>query len=247
MLVGRGVTPYQTKGGATAFSIANSFLLDGLNKYFVIPSIDLASYLQGSVDFTLLFCYKRSSTGSLQALCGSAGGKFIVWHSLANTIEVYFNNGTQTAVKGTAVLNSTTGFYTLAVTYKNSNPIGSRGGIYVDSVLGVASDNVQDNTSLSTGTFKIGTRSGGVNFFNGYLAQPFSLINRALTQSEINNWHNGGKPKNPQTLFGADCKAFYNPDTSGGTAQFVMTDSINSTSATSVNLVNTDKTTITPY
>ena len=104
---------------------------------------------------------------------------------------------------------------------------------------------ISNTIQASNDTWKIGVQ-GTSNYYNGYI-QSLSVVNTVLSLDDHINYYNNGKPKNPQMLFGANCKYFFNPDNSNDTAQFAVTDRINSITATSINMENADLTTVTPY
>ena len=77
--------------------------------------------------------------------------------------------------------------------------------------------------------------------------QLLSLLDIHSTPTQITDFYNSGKPLNPKKEYGVNSKLFLNPDNSGSTAQFTITDAINSVNFTSFNSEDSDKVTETMY
>jgi len=232
---------------STPFSIASSFLLDGVNEGFYTTDIPkFEALLSGDVEFSMTFSFRRGSLGTDQALFGDNSSRFMIRIiGLTNRLQVDFDDGTtQGKSVGSTAIISTTEWQTAVITFNYANPLGSRTGIYLNGVDETPVD--LTTKSMMTGSnVYIGLRSG-VNYWNGNMGQV-SIIDRVLTPSEISNWHNSGKPKDPQALFGNDTKYFFNPDNSGSTAEFTVLDSFNDITMISFNLEDQDKTNQNPY
>jgi hypothetical protein len=250
MFLGQGITHYKNRGDGVvggAFSIANSFLLDGINEYFTIPQADLIGTLSGSnKTITYGFTVQRFGGLGTQQMIFNVNNlsSFYIMFNSANIITLIQQDSGAKTLNSTTV--TTTGvWYNVLITYDPTQALGSRGKIYINNVDTTNTDTLTTTIDAPTDDYRIGIR-GTVNDLIAYVNQVF-VLDVIPTSNQRTSFYNAGKPKNPQTFFGANCKAFYNPDTSGATAQFVMTDSVNSTSATSVNLEDADKTTVTPY
>ena len=239
------------RGGTAAFSIAKSFYLDGVNEYFTIPNADLSSVLQGVVQASFNFTFKFTNDDNF-TLWGNGNinrGIFIGYAQSSNFIQMYYYNEfsqakyirfPSSAFTVNAWNNAT---FTIDTTTVSNNKLFVNGAeISPDTSTLISSQEV-----LTTADdFSIGLSIAGFGNYDGYINQ-ISVIDRVISLSEHQSWHNNGKPKNPQSLFGSNCKYFFNPDNSGDTAQFTVTDSVNSIKATSVNMEDADKTTETPY
>ena len=243
------------RGGSAGFSIAKSFYLDGVDEYFNADDV----YTNNSTD----------TVGTLSVVVKSVD----ILPSAVSFIVTFARSTTD--LSSTGISQKTTG--EVQITYVNSssvkwvvvtdNPIdltswtkidlvqdGVLPIIYINGVAVAQTTTVSTNTTLWLNdvvldNFRIGQqdRTGGTTYdFNGYVSQV-SYLNTNISAAQILDLYNNGKPKNPQSLFGANCKYFFNPDNSGDTAQFTVTDSTNSITATSVNMEDADKTTETPY
>jgi hypothetical protein len=125
--------------------------------------------------------------------------------------------------------------------YDKTQNEGNRGKFFVNGVdVGTDSDDLTNVEDTKTNLYEVARGLDGL--FNSA-----SVINRVITLAEHQDYYNNGEPKDPQALFGSDCKLFLNPDNSGNTAPFTITDSINGFSATSINMQDIDKTTNNPY
>jgi len=235
------------------FSIANSFLLDGVDEKFNLGTqANWTNYVAGQKQFSVFFMIKRVNTGgalvtSLAGQYGSSGSRafrFTIFNDMIN-MGVFDSTNSGGFMNGSTVLNSTSLWYGITYTYDYSQALGSRGKIYLNSVEEtLASETLKSDIKIQTLGVELGKSE--TNYGNIYISSG-GLVNRVATQTEITNWYNNGKPKNLIDVFGTDCKDSINPDTSGNTAQFTMNDGTNPATWTSVNLEDIDKTTITPY
>jgi hypothetical protein len=247
----RYINPISGNRGGSAFSIAKSFYLDGVDEYFTIPNADLSSVLQGVVQASFNFTFKFTNDDNF-TLWGNGNinrGIFIGYAQSSNFIQMYYYNEfsqakyirfPSSAFTVNAWNNAT---FTIDTTTVSNNKLFVNGAeISPDTSTLISSQEV-----LTTADdFSIGLSIAGFGNYDGYINQ-ISVIDRVISLSEHQSWYNNGKPKDPQALFGANCKYFFNPDNSGDTAQFSVVDSVNSITATSVNMVDADKTPITPY
>lgn len=232
------------------FSIANSFYGDGVNNYFSIPYADLGSYLNGSnLKFSISFFVKRDSVASEHSLLTNWGGvpqsfmtRFLATDQIDCTNRLSSANGNLRTV---GTFTDTNTWYGITITFDYSQTVGNRGKIFVNGVDEAVLDTLKNGTDISTLSFYLMSRQFS-NYFEGSLLQVF-LTDDVMSLSEHQNWYNNGKPKDGQALFGSRTKWSFNPDNSGSTAQFSVLDSVNSITATSANMVDADKTTVTPY
>lgn len=234
------------RGGSSAFSIAKSFYLDGVDEAFVVDANDINSYISGTnKQFSLSFVLKRTEINSFNHFFGEdISNGIIVRFNSTNDISLLIYNVGYTSMVTTSTFADTTDFYFINIVYDGVTPSNSK--IYVNAVDEVLTSNTLGSVIQNgTSNYLIGGRNAA-DYFNGYY-NSFSVIDRLLTPTEVTDYYNNGKPKNPQALFGANCKYFFNADNSGDTAQFTVTDSVNSINATSVNMEDADKTTVTPY
>jgi len=234
------------RGGSAAFSIAKSFYLDGVNEAFVVDANDINSYISGTnKQFTLNFCLKRTEINAFNHFFGEdiGNGMFIRFNS-TNELSFFIYNGGYTSMITTSTFADTSDFYLINIVYDGVTPSNSK--IYVNGVdEALSSNNLGSVIQNGTSNYLIGGRLSA-DYFNGYYSS-FSVIDRLLTPTEITSYYNNGKPKDAQALFGANCKFFFNPDNSGDTSQFTVSDSVNNIDAISVNMTDADKTPITPY
>lgn len=232
------------------FSIENSFYLDGVNQDFLIANADINPLVSGNTTYTLFGAFKRvDDTAFRMDLFGNGSGTNLNCNIrvLSNTtIYLYVTQlgvSRWAAVTGLPDMNNR--WVIFAITFSSSDP--SKCKFYVDGVdAGGGSINLSiDDVDTKAGNYTIGQLGNGAAYFRGNISM-LGIVPSIISLEQYQYWYNGGKPKNPQTVFGETTR-FYNPDTSGDTAQFTMTDSLNSTSATSRNLVDSYKTPITPY
>jgi hypothetical protein len=230
-----------------AFSIDHSFLLDGVNEYFTIPKAQLDSVITGSNKiFTHSFTFYKTDDLQLNTLFGSDNALFYRIDT-ANKLTINFHNGTVSKTVTWSDVFATATWYTIDVVYDYSLTLGNRTEMYINGVLATKlTDNADTIIGSPTTYFYIGRYSSTSFMFTGSINQ-IGLTDTALNQTQITEKYNSGKPLNPQTLYEANNKWFFNPDNGGTTAQFPVVDSINSVTATSVNLEDSDLTTTTPY
>jgi hypothetical protein len=240
-----------------AFSIANSFVLDGVDEYFNIDSMisPLASTTKGTWLISLFITDATpSGNGSIIAFDDTSTKEdimvFINTLGIINIIVRVANVGQWTLATTSAVFTDNT-WHTLALVQDGVSPVVCIDGVAVPQ--GFTLDTNKSswfNNSSGLDNGRIGCRNfnnAGNSLFSNIIINQVSFLDTDLSASQTLAWHNNNKPKNPQSLFGTSVKGFFNPDNSGSTAQFTITDSINSVTATSVNLEDVDKTTATPY
>jgi len=233
------------RGGSSAFSIAKSFYFDGVNEYFTIPQADLSSYLSGSGKSFTINLLVKPFLGSVDYLFANNDFSFALRVDASNRLQLIGRDGAFNYALSTDTLTNGV-WQLLTLTYNSSLTLGNRAEMYVNgTILTKSIDTLGVNIDSPTLDYQIGAKNS-TEVFYGYI-NSFSVLDIPLSQSQITQLYNNGKPKNPQDLFGADCKYFFNPDNSGDTAQFSVVDSVNSITATSVNMEDADKTTETPY
>lgn len=240
-----------SNGVVIDFYIGNSFLFDGVNERFTIPQANLQSTITDSGGtWSISVMVKRSSIGTNQCLFGKNGNS--VYFRFDATNQIRFGVVTPTPVTTTSLI--TTNDFTdlnkwlfITFTMNQNLAAGSCGQIYVNGVLQTYSNNnIGNSIQPQTAVWTVGSQTSFVQYFNGYI-QSLSVQDKVLSLAEHQDYYNNGKPKNPQDLFGANNKYFFNADNSGNTAQFSVVDSINTITATSLNMEDADKTTETPY
>lgn len=243
------ISPTARFGLGGAFNIANSFYLDGVNEYFTIPNASLINTIAGTnKQFTLNFVFKRQNIGVLQHLIANytSGTDFSIYVAISTVNKLQF-----TIYDGVLARNLITNetitnqqiWYHVTIKYDGVTPSNSK--IIINGVDSTYSSNTLTSTIFNSSTiFKIGN---ALTYYMNVYFQSMYLVDRIVTDEENTNHYNNGKPKNPQSLFGTNCKFFFNSDNSGDTAQFSVVDSVNSITATSVNMEDADKTPLTPY
>ena len=232
--------------GGSIFSITNSFSFDGVDEYMTIPNADLSSYLQGAgKKFTFNFSIYPFAIGDTDYLFANNDFSFAIRVDTNGKVQIIGRDGAFNYALSTDFLNGNIWQF-VTISYDSSLTLGNRAEIYINGILsGKSVDTMESTIDTSVVDYQIGAKDG-VSSFNGSINQ-ISVLDKVLNQTEVLDWYNNGKPKNPQTLFGTDCKFFFNPDNSGASAPFTVTDSINNINATSVNMEDADKTTVTPY
>lgn len=231
------------------FSINHSFLTDGVNESF--NSIDYTKinpYIEGSgKSFTFLLSLRRQgSTAAYTIPFGNYNGSnFTALIEFGSSkVALILQDTINKQIQTSNVYGSTTNWYHFAFIVNGITPANS--DLLVNNVSDVGVNTLTGNVSTRNTNYQFGA-SGNSDFYsNNYLSQ-ISLINKAISGAEATSWYNDGKPKNPQTLFGSNCKMFLSADNSGDNAQFTMTDSANGITTTSANMEDADKTTVTPY
>jgi len=237
------INPYRS-----SFKINSSFLFDGVNESFSIPNAALLSLLSGSTCKFSISAMVYLNAAGVNTIIGnwiSPNQSFTIY--IHTDGRLFFTQRSSATTKNCTSVETlaTSAWHFITVNFDYSKSLGLRGEIFANGVQFTTSDNLGAVVDTPTTYYKIGTYNNS-NFLNGNLVL-ISINNLPMTLSEHINFYNNGKPKNPQILFGANCKYFFNPDNSGSTAQFTVTDSVNSITATSVNLEDSDKTTTTPY
>ena len=235
-----------------SFSIANSFLLDGVDESFTaIAHAKINPYVTGTnKQFTVLFSFKRNSgLGVLKIPFGNYNGtawSMIIEIETNNSISLYQRDVVTTKQLGSSAssVGSAGVWYNVAFVIDGVTPSNSK--ILVNDVDVTGTNTLSSNATILANDFAMG-QAGNNTLYTAINVLQKGLIDRVLTPTETTNWYNLGKPKSPELLFGTDCKMFLNPDNSGATAPFTITDSVNSVTATSVNMETADKTTDTPY
>jgi len=237
-------------------TIEKSFYVDGVNKYFNADSLvanistDTVGTMSAMVKlndlsfstFQVIFSfgdtdansfvelYLDNTTGKLNAQCNLSGAKW----TLKTTTTPFVNND----------------WYFIQIVQDGVSPILYVNGVAVSQSFTVSTDKTQWLNGISVDNCRIGNLNhnslGEGFFFKGYISQV-SYINQNLSAQDIAYIYNSGDVRNVQTLLGNKCKFLFNADNSGDTAQFTVADSINGINAVSVNMVDADKTPITPY
>jgi len=228
------------------FSIAKSFYFDGVSKY--MQTNNTVSCLD-SQNFSMEFYVKRPRLNKEVVLFNRNNVYRLRIDTSDNLLFYAFNssgvskNSFSTDPSLKTALNTTDWLHIVATYQYDRTP--KKMFFYVNGVEYISSVESLDGTLRAETAF--------INFFKYSSVSYESYLNRAsfyditLTSSQVTDLYNNGKPKDPQALFGANCKFFFNPDNSGDTAQFTVTDSTNSIDATSVNMSSEDKTPLTPY
>jgi hypothetical protein len=217
-----------------------SFEFDGVNEYFTIPKAQIESVISGSnKTFTQSFTFYKTDDLQLNSIFGDDVGLFYRIDT-ANKLTINLYNGAVSKTVTWSNVFATATWYTIDVVYDYSLTLGNRVEMYINGVLATKlTDNADTIIGSPTTSFYIGRYSSTSFMFTGYINQT-SLTDTALTSLQITEKYNNGNPLNPQTLYGANNKWFFNPDDSGATAQFSVLDSVNSITATSVNLEDAD-------
>jgi len=244
------------RGGSAAFSIAKSFYLDGVDEEFSLGNeASLNSFMVGTnLQFTILFAVKRSELARLQGIFSkddvSLNRSFWMRFQTTNAFEFICNDTFSNKTDKWAGFTNTTDFYIGALVYDYTDAgvitkLYCNGSLVTKTSQALINGNINSTSSdyIIAGDDIVG---GSTFNYNGYINQ-IATLNIPITEAQYLSWYNNGKPKDAQALFGSNCKYFFNPDNSGDTAQFTVTDSVNSITATSVNMEDADKTTITPY
>lgn len=247
------ISPLSKKGGEQ-FSIEHSFLLDGVNECFeaddVIPivsglSVGTVGIMVNPLDVSTVstvfnfgenttmdwFQIRVVSSGKIDVQCAEA----FTNRWVLRTDDIVLSNGVWTKID---------------VVHDGVSPVIYVDGVAVDFTFTFSADvtawfadlTLIDNCRLGCAK----TRPATTSFFNGNLSLS-SVLSIPLSAAQIASDYNGGKPVNRQQKYGSNCKMLFNPDNSGSTAQFIVSDTINSIDATSLNLEDPDKTTLTPY
>lgn len=237
----------QNVSGVAAFSIANSFLLDGVNENFTVPLAALNSTLTGtSKKWTINVGFRPQTLGATDYVFSDDGFKVTLRTDTNSKLQMIVKTDDlfKSAVSTTAMNVANWSFYTIVYDY--SLTLGNRLKIYLNGVDDTASDNTTDGPiTAATGDWEVCSKASAA-YFNCYF-QQISVLDIALSSAQALSLYNSGSPLSAQTEHGANCKWLFNADNSGATAQFTVADATNSIDATSVNLEDADKTTETPY
>ena len=239
------------RGGSAAFSIAKSFYLDGVDEYFQLSNTDLDSVMVGSnLQFTILTSVKRNELSRLQSLFAKdnvgASRSFWLRFQSTNDLEFVVNDGLSIKTDKWNFSTDLTQWYHLAIVFDYTDS-GNFASLYSNGSLVAKTTQATISGNIATGSanYHIGS-SSTPGFYADLYQNQLAVLDTPLSLAQYQNWYNNGQPKNPQSLFGSNCKFFFNPDDrSGDTAQFSVTNQ--GITATSVNLENADLTSITPY
>jgi len=242
---------------ALGFVIQHSFLYDGVSKYTNIddaltplatttkgawlvqvkPTLGLPSGNQrivcfGDTDGIEQISIFQNSAGLLRAGCDVGG----VSQWLLNTTNPVFADNTN---------------ITIALIHNGIEPRILINGVLVAQSFAIGTDKTawfNNATGLDNGSVATRRQNNSVdNYFDGYNNQV-SFLNNDITNSEFLDWHNSGKPKSAYSLFPTKTVYVYNPDESvWNGSNWITTDAISGIVATSVNMLEIDKTTVTPY
>jgi Concanavalin A-like lectin/glucanases superfamily len=233
--------------GGEAFSIAKSFYLD-VNGYFsATPNAGITSMSTGTI--SVLFKSGDYSTANARSIFTIDNGTdFFTIRFFSNKFDVFYKKSgvIQWILRATATPIQSNNWYNLVVVQDGIEPIVYLNNVVEAQSFVISTDKTLFISDLTPTNMNVGTQIIDGWEFKGYISSV-SIINQVLDASEVADLYNNGKPKDPQALFGSNCKYFFNPDNSGDTAQFTVTDSVNSITATSVNMTDADKTPITPY
>lgn len=243
------ISPLFKKDSGEAFSIANSFLLDGVNEKITIPNADLVNILSGSSKkFSIFLVVKRGATGVEHNLLSAFGStvSMMTRFNGSDQLNILLRDSGNKNATTSGTFTDTSGWYAITISYDSSQSLGSRAKILVnESDEALSTDTLTTNIETTTDDYNIGSRATSM-YFNGNIAYV-GVRNQPTTLAEHIIWYNSGKPLDIRTQFGSNGVYLMNPDDSGSTAPFSIVDSINGITATSVNLEDGDKTTTTPY
>jgi hypothetical protein len=223
-----------------------SFLYRGTNQNFSIPNSDLATILQGDIDVSFNFVIKPNSSVNTFQLWSNGNidrGVFITYYNSTNEFTIYFydTSGGQRYAKYPLSAINLNAWNSITITLNN---ILGRSKMYVNgSEITRTSKNYLSNTPSITNNddFHLGGNNvAGFGYYYGYLNQS-SIVLGESTLGEHLSWFNNGDIKDPKKIWGNRCKMSLNPYYSGNTAQFSMFDSINNITATSQNMIDSDK------
>ena len=228
------------------FTIDHSFLFDGVNETMTIPNAQIDNTIFGGATgrtYSINTLFKSNSSSGWQMLFGLFSGTnrtFVLRRRPTGEIELIL--ATKKLISTETFLD--TDWHMLTVVVDSDNSI-SNSYIMMDGVkLTNGTNTVTGVSTLYTNDYIIGTFGGAYANIN---LSFLSVTDRLQTEFESLDLYNSGQPKDPQLLFGSNCVALINADNSGSTAQFAITDSVNSVSASTVNMEDTDKTITTPY
>jgi len=225
------------------FTIAKSFLLDGVDEYF---DVELPQIGGAGKRFTNSFMIKRNSLGVRHGLLTSLDvtGQVYYRFDAANNLVLNMNNGTiARVVTFSNVFNSTSDWYFINVVYDSTLSSGNRTEMYINGVLANKTADASDTMLRATTNYTLGKTV--IDEFDG-LINHFSVIDKPLTATEIATYYNSGLPLSPTSEFSSDCSYFFNPENGvfDGSNWEVENQGI---TATSVNMEDADKTTDNPY
>ena len=185
-----------------------SFLFDGVDDYFTINNSELVGVMNSNTSFSYTGVIKRNSVGGVnsQTLIGNWGGTggFTLRFEPGSTLKVFAYNSAA-AIKTAATTNaftSTSDWYFITFVYDPTQALGSRAIFYVNGVNEATSSDDLDVSILAT-EFDFTTSQNGIEFGN-YAMNSFSVINKALTLSEHQDYYNNGAPKDAKKLFPAN-------------------------------------------
>lgn len=230
------------------YSVLHSFLFDGTDKHF--DSIDhekINPTTTGtSKSYTYLLSIKRNDILNSIAYGNYNGSNFSTKLQFNGGEIQYINmdSGVSKVLSTNSSFTSITDWYHIAYVIDGESVSNSR--IYVNGVDETLTNTLTYNSDAIGNAYHIGDSGDKTLHANIYFS-GISLINNALTSTQVSEWYNNGKPLNPSVLHDSNCVMNLNADNSGDTAQFTITDSVNSITATSNNMETVDKTTETPY
>lgn len=236
----------------TAFSIDNSFMFDGVDERFDFP--DIITDLTGKTVGTMGITINPTDITSTAYLGGVSNGSLTDWvliRKVAGKVTAYVLSGGANAwIVTTDNTVLTAGVWsTIDVVQNGVSPVLYIDGVAVAQTFTISANKPAWFSGMSLNYAILGAaRTNGTYtaFFDGHVSSYY-ILDIALNQTQITDGYNSGKPLDYQDAHGANCLYFFNPDNSGSTAQFSVLDSVNSITATSVNMEDADKTTLTPY
>lgn len=232
------------------FKINHSFLLDGVYGYFTVPNASIINLVNLGNNFTFFALVKITTLGINQSIISnqinSNGLRTFMFDIMTdNTIRIRSYTSVFTVMNASGTVSL--GWNLIGCAIDKTTQTNSK--IYINNNISPTTDNTLGSTfNVNGGDFNFGVWNSIslANPFNGNY-QMMGIVNRKVELVEWQEFYNLGKLKNPLTIFGADLKMNLNADNSGNTAQFTITDAVNSISANSVNLEDADKTTTTAY
>jgi hypothetical protein len=230
------------KLGSLAFSITNSYLLDGTTEYFE-NTADLA-YINNIISgtnkqWTIHIALKAGELGVTDYIFSDNGFNFTLRKNTTNKLQIVLKDGGafKSATSNTALNNSN--WYLISLTHNGLSSLGSRTKIYLDAVDDTLDDTTTNNIDTGTSAFRVFAKTSSEGMKGNF--QLLSILDIESTPTQVAEFYNTGKPLNPNTKYGLNSKLFLNPDNSGDTAQFTITDDVNAISFVSADLEDVDK------
>ena len=243
---GQGIGLKYNGFGEVPFSIAHSFLFDGIDEYFSIPTLDLSTILSGTNNpWSITFLILPLSVTSTNYIFDN--GKVRIRQQSNGRLWIRFVDAGVNKTSEAIGIFMTNGVWKyITVSYDPSQSAGSMLTVYHNGVTAtMASDSATNNIDVPVVPNRVGINISSVSPLNGNVAM-ISFRDEPTTSGEDTIAYNGGTPLNPDDLYGSNSVRNWIADNSTDTAQFTWTDTKGS-DATSVNMEDADKTTTTPY